>query len=115
MTARIDMYFRYRIIDDARYADYLAIVLPLTEREEPYVLEYEMARGADGIVLQHERYENEDAIVKHLQVTAEGQKAWGESTELLDIRFVGELSEKFRTEYDTPLASWWTHFRAVAR
>lgn len=115
MTTQIDLHFRYRVNDEARFADYLAIVLPITEREEPYVLEYEIARDSDGIVLQHERYEDEAAIGKHLELTAEGQKAWGEAVELLDIRFVGELSNEFRTAYDSPQASWWTPFRTVTR
>lgn len=115
MTTQIDLHFRYRITDEARFADYLAIVLPLTEHDEPYVLEYEIARDADGLVLQHERYQNEAAIAKHLEVTAEGQKAWGESTELLDIRFVGDLSEEFRATIDAPQATWWTPFRALQR
>jgi quinol monooxygenase YgiN len=114
-SAHIDLYFTYRVTDPARFEDYLAIVLPLTEAREPYVLHYSLARDEHGNVLQHERYENEAAIAQHLELTAEGQKAWGEATELTDIRFVGPLSDEFRRLYDTPQATWWAHDRSVRR
>ncbi|NYJ73178.1 antibiotic biosynthesis monooxygenase [Allobranchiibius huperziae] len=114
MTTTIDLHFRYRITDEARFDEYLALVPPITESQEPYVLEYELARDHD-IVLQHERYEDEAAIARHLDVTAEGQRARAESTELLDIRFVGALSDDFKQRNDTPLATWWTRYRSVER
>jgi hypothetical protein len=115
-TDQIDFFFTYRVLDQDLFEQYVATVLPVTEKEEPYVLEYTLARSADGTVLQHERYENEEAIARHLALTADGQKMWGESTELLDIRFVGPLSEKFRTENALgPIASWWNRYQAVAR
>jgi hypothetical protein len=115
-TDQIDFFFTYRVLDQDLFEQYVATVLPVTEKEEPYVLEYTLARSADGTILQHERYENEEAIARHLALTADGQKMWGESTELLDIRFVGPLSEKFRTENALgPIASWWNRYQAVAR
>lgn len=94
-------------------------MLPVTEKREPYVLEYTLARSAVGTtILQHERYENEEAIARHLDRTADGQKMWGGSTELTDIRFVGSLSEKFRAENNIALgsiASWWDRYQVIAR
>lgn len=115
-TDQIDVYFTYRVTDEELFQQYVATVLPLTEAEEPYVLEYTLARAADGTILQHERYENEEAIARHLALTADGQKMWGGSTELTNIRFVGPLSEKFRTENDLgSIASWWDRYQAVDR
>jgi hypothetical protein len=115
-TDRIDVFFIYRVLDQELFEKYLAAVLPVTEKEEPYVLEYTLARAADGTILQHERYENEEAIGRHLALTSDGQELWGRSTELLDIRFVGPLSEKFRTENALePIASWWDRYQSVAR
>jgi quinol monooxygenase YgiN len=115
-TEQIDVLFTYRVLDQDLFEQYLAAVLPVTEKEEPYILEYTLARGADGTILQHERYENEEAIRHHLALTADGQKMWGESTELTDIRFVGPLSEKFRTENALePIASWWDRYQSVNR
>lgn len=111
----IDLHFTYRVTDPARFEDYLDIALPLTQDEEPYVLEYSLARNSDGIVLQHERYENEAAIAKHLEVTAEGQKAWNEATELLDIRFVGPLSDEFFSQWEVPENSRWGRYRSIQR
>lgn len=115
-TDQIDFFFTYRVLDQDLFEKYLATVLPVTEKEEPYVLEYTLARGADGTVLQHERYENEEAVRRHVTLTAEGQKMWGQSTELIDIRFVGPLSEKFRTENALgPIASWWDRYQSINR
>lgn len=116
-TDQIDFYFTYKVRDQDLFEKYLAIVLPITETEEPYVLEYTLARSADGTILQHERYENEEAIARHLALTAEGQKMWGEATELIDIRFVGPLSEKFQTTNNAlgPIPSWWNRYQSIAR
>ena len=115
-TDQIDVFFTYRVLDQDLFEKYLAAVLPVTEKEEPYVLEYTLARSADGTILQHERYENEEAINRHLALTADGQKMWGESTQLTNIRFVGPLSEKFRTENALePIASWWDRYQSINR
>jgi hypothetical protein len=115
---QIDVFFTYRITDQDLFERYVATVLPVTEEEEPHVLEYTLARSADGsTILQHERYENEEAIARHLALTADGQRMWGGSTELTDIRFVGPVSEKFRVENAAlgPLASWWDRYQAISR
>ena len=113
---QIDVFFTYRVLDQDLFEQYLATVPPVTEKDEPYVLEYTLARGVDGTILQHERYENEEAINRHLALTADGQKMWGESTELTAIRFVGPLSEKFRTENSLePIASWWDRYQSINR
>ncbi|WP_425860899.1 hypothetical protein [Arthrobacter sp. TWP1-1] len=78
-TDQIDFFFTYRVLDEDLFEKYLATVLPVTEKEEPYVLEYNLARAADGTILQHERYENEEAIGRHLALTAEPRTRWDPS------------------------------------
>ena len=114
-AAQIDLYFTYRVHDEDLFAEYLDAVLPVTAEQEPYVLEYTLARGVYGTILQHERYENEAAIGRHLELTREGQEKWGQSTELLDIRFVGPLSQEFRDAYNLDVGSWWDRYKAASR
>lgn len=116
-STRVDLLFTYRIKDgqEKRFQDYLDMVPPLTGTREPYVLEYELFRRPDGIFLQHERYEDEDAISKHLEVTAEGQKAWGEATELLSLDVIGDLSQKYWDGVDFPGVTSYQRFQTIAR
>lgn len=117
-STRVDLLFTYRIEDgqETRFQDYLGIVPPLTEASEPYVLEYELFRREDGTFLQHERYVDEDAMSKHLEVTAEGQKAWGEATELLTLDVIGEVSQNYRDSVvDLPGVTYYQRFQAITR
>ena len=115
MTDRVDLIFRYRITDQARFDEYLAKVVPVTEVDEPYVLEYHLFRSEDGTMLQHERYENKAAIRRHMTVTAEGQADWAAATELLDLMAVGELSPAYWADFDGPAVTKWSRFLEAAR
>lgn len=115
MTDRVDLIFRYRVTDQARFDEYPAKVVPVTEAHEPYVLEYHLFRRDDGTMLQHERYENEAAVRRHMAVTAEGQADWAAATELLDLMAIGELSPAFWDDFDGPAVSKWSRFREAAR
>ncbi|MFE3060477.1 putative quinol monooxygenase [Nocardia sp. NPDC059239] len=111
----IDALFSYNVkpgMED-RYQAYLDKVFPITEAEEPYVLGYEIFQGADGTYYQHEQYENEDAIWKHMERTAAGQEDFAASTEMLSVTMLGELSDKFRETYGIKVS--YTPFRRVAR
>jgi quinol monooxygenase YgiN len=114
---QVDLYFAYRVKEgmDAVFEQYLAKVLPATEQQEPYVLEYHLFRNADGTVFQHERYADEQAIRDHLRVTADGQADWAAATELLDIRMVGPLSRAFLEEFSVPASAHFERFREVTR
>ena len=119
-TERVDLIFTYRVKNgmEERFEDYLAAVPRITEADEPYVLEYELFRRRDGSFLQHERYENETAIWKHLEVTADGQTAWGEATELLSLTVIGELSDRYWEQFDGwdgPDPVSYARFREVVR
>ncbi len=116
-ASQVDLYFTYRVKDgqQARFEQYLELVPPVTEEREPYVLEYEIFQHADGSYLQHERYEDEAAMMRHLQVTAQGQAAWAQATELLQLMAVGDLSEQYWTSYGGPRMAGYQRFREVAR
>lgn len=109
----IDALFGYRVTDDARFQQYLDKVFPITEADEPYVLGYEIFRGSDGTYFQHEHYENEDAIWKHMEVTAAGQEDFAASTEMISVTMLGDLSEKFKETFG--VETGYTAFRQVAR
>lgn len=115
-TTQIDLFFRYTVKDEARYQDYLDQVFPLTQ-DEAYVLKYHIHRGADGQMLQHERYENEVAIGKHTENTAAAQAAFAESTEINDFRGVGEISDEFKSLVNGMgiSAAFFERYRSVQR
>jgi quinol monooxygenase YgiN len=117
MTKQVDLIFRYRIREgeQERFEQYLAAVLPVTEKQEPYVLEYHLYRQDDGTILQHERYADENAIHRHMRLTAAGQADWAAATELLDLMAVGELSPAFWDAYDGPAVSKYRRFREISR
>ncbi len=54
-------------------------------------------------------------MMRHLQVTAEGQTAWAEATELLQLMAVGELSEQYWKAYGGPKMAGYQRFREVTR
>jgi quinol monooxygenase YgiN len=119
-TQQVDMFFRYTVKagQQERYQAYLDKVLPVTEAQEPYILEYEIFRTEDGTYLQHERYENEDALHKHMQVTADGQADFAAATELMDLHAVGQLSESYWNTVDSygiPSTYGYSRFRAIQR
>jgi quinol monooxygenase YgiN len=115
MSTAIDALFNYRIkpgMED-RYQAYLDKVLLVTEAKEPYVLGYEIFRGDDGTYFQHERYENEDAVWKHMELTAAAQEDFAASTDMLSISMLGELSQKFRDAFGIGIS--YTPFRQITR
>jgi hypothetical protein len=93
----------------------LAKVLPVTESQEPYVLEDHVFRQEDGTFLRHERYADEAAIYRHMQVTAEGQADRAAATDLLDLVAAGELGQGFRDAFDSPVVSRYRRFREASR
>jgi len=115
MSTEIHNYFSYRVKPgmEERFQAYLDKVLPVTEAQEPYILSYEIFRGGDGTYFQHEHYENEDAIRKHLELTGSGQADFAASTEMILLTVVGEISQKFQDTYG--IGTNYTAFRQVAR
>jgi quinol monooxygenase YgiN len=115
MSNQIENLFHYRIKSgmEEQYQAYLDKVLPVTQAQEPYILAYEISRGSDGSYFQRELYENEEAVWKHMELTAEGQADFIASTEMIELVILGELSKKFRDTYS--ITTTYTPFRHVTR
>jgi quinol monooxygenase YgiN len=71
----IDVIFRFRVKPGKLelYKQAIDFILPITEAKESYVLEYEIYKNAEGIYTQHERFADEAALHRHLEVTMDGQ------------------------------------------
>jgi quinol monooxygenase YgiN len=113
---QIELIFRYRIRpgSQSRYDEYLAQALPVVEKQEPYISSYRINRSTDGVYLQHEVYEDEAAVHRHMELTASAQQAFAESTELIDVMTIGPLSDRFWDAYSGPnMSSYhrWHHVR----
>lgn len=95
--AQVDLLFTYRVKpgEEERFAASQRSIYPITEGEEPYVLEYELFQREDGSYLQHERYFDEAAIQRHLDATAEGQALWNAAVDLDEVFVIGPVSQDF--------------------
>ncbi|MFC9341508.1 putative quinol monooxygenase [Streptomyces sp. NPDC057020] len=109
--------FHYRVKPgkEELFQDYQRKVLPVTEEQEPYVLGYEIFQAPDGTYFQHEHYENEEAVWKHMELTADGQKDWAEATEMIQLTMVGNLTQKFRDVFLRGSGTDFKPFRSVSR
>lgn len=116
-TQQVDLIFRYKVKDgmDDTFQNYLDIVLALVQEKEPYVLEYSIFKQADGSYLQHERYINEDAVIQHLNVTAEGQKYFHLAADIIDVMAVGETNAEFWKKFEGPHFVRYSRFHQLQR
>lgn len=114
---QVDLIFRYNVKpgEEQRFQAYLDKVFPVTEAQEPYVVEYQIFRQADGSYLQHERYESEEAVSRHLALTAEGQADFHASAEIIDVMAIGDLKQSFWTAFEGPYFTRYARFREVRR
>ena len=98
----IDFLFRFHVKEgqQATYEQILARQLVITTKKDPGVLLYEITRDSDGSYCQHERYENEAALLLHVKNTDEELKTWIQVTERFQTICLGALSEEFRKGYD---------------
>jgi quinol monooxygenase YgiN len=102
----IDLFFRFRVKPGKQdqYQKAIDHIVSITEEQEPYVLAYEIYRDDDGVYAQHERYVDEDAMFRHLEVTATGQQDWAESTDVLEVFVLGDATERFWNQFGGPHA-----------
>lgn len=114
---QIDCLYRYSVKPgkEAVFQSYIDKVFPVTEKEEPYVLEYSISKQVDGSYLQHERFESEEAIVRHLEKTAAGQADFHESTEIIIMMITGDLTMDFWKKFEGPKFINFTKYREVKR
>lgn len=90
-------------------------ILPIVEEKEPHVLAYNIYKNAEGVYTQHERYVDKDAMWRHMEATAEGQKEWAEATEVEEVNVLGEASDRFCDLFGSPRTHSYAAFRKVRR
>lgn len=116
-NGELDLVFHFRVkpgMED-RYQQAMDRMLPVIEVQEPYVLAYNIYRNGDGLYTQHERYVDEDAMWRHLEVTAQGQEEWAAATAVEDVTVLGDVSEKFWEVFGAHGPRGFSAFRKVAR
>lgn len=101
--------------NENKYQETLARQLEFTERRDPYVLHYEIYKNDDGSYCQHEHYENEEAIVKHMQTTEEELKVWNDITEITSMYVLGSLSDAFVRQYGHPKMRFFPLYKEITR
>jgi quinol monooxygenase YgiN len=114
---QLDLVFRFRVKSGQEdlYQKAIDHIVPITEAEEPYVLAYDIFRGEDGVYAQHECYIDEDAMFRHMELTAAGQKDWAIATEVIEVLVLGATTERFWNEVANPSASGYSLFRKAAK
>ena len=97
----IDVIVRFRVKPGnlELYKQAIDLILPIAEAKEPYVLEYNIYKNAEGVYTQYERYTDEAALHRHLEVTMDGQIKWAEATEIEQVIILGDMSEHFWNLY----------------
>jgi quinol monooxygenase YgiN len=114
---QIDLVFRFRVRPGKEdlYQRSIDHIVPITETEEPYVLAYDIFRDDNGLYAQHECYVDEEAMFRHLERTAVGQKEWAEATDVIDVLVLGAAGDRFWETFGGPLAHGFPLFRKAAR
>lgn len=111
----ITLIFSYKVHDETLFQSYLEKVLPVTEADEPYMLAYEIYQNDEGVYTQREVYADGDALAKHFDLTADGQKDWAAATEILSFSALGNPPADWFTTHQIPSNAAFAKFRAVAR
>ncbi|MGV9867533.1 putative quinol monooxygenase [Rhodococcus koreensis] len=116
-NTQLDLVFRFTVKPgkEELYQKAIDHIVPITETEEPYVLAYDIFRSEDGVYAQHESYVDEDAMFRHMERTATGQKDWAEAAEVIEVLVLGTTTERFWNEVANPAASAYPLFRKAAR
>ena len=83
----IDVIVRFRVKPGKLelYKQAIDFILPIAEAKEPYVLEYNIYKNAEGLYTQYERYADEAALHRHLEGTMDGQTKWAEAIEIEQV------------------------------
>jgi len=117
MNNPIDVIFWFRVKPDKLelYKQAIDFILPITEAKESYVLEYKIYQNAEGVYTQHERFADEAALHRHLEVTMDGQIKWAEATEIEQVIILGDMSEHFWNLYGNENTHGYSLFRKIKR
>ena len=97
------------------YNQAMDFILSTAEAKEPYVLEYNIYKNAEGVYTQYERYADEAALHRHLEVTMDGQIKWAEATEIEQVIILGDMSEQFWNLYGNENTHGYSLFRKIKR
>jgi hypothetical protein len=113
--AHITLFFTYRVVHPELFESYLDKVLPVTETDEPYMLAYEIFRNDEGVYAQREVYADGDALARHFELTADGQRDWAAATEMLSFSALGTPPSEWFETHQLPRHVAFAPFRAVVR
>ena len=113
----IDVVLRFRVKPDKLelYKQAIDFILPIIEAKESYVLEYKIYKNTEGVYTQHERFVDEAALHRHLEVTMDGQIKWAEATEIEQVIILGDMSEHFWNLYGNENTHGYSLFRKIKR
>ena len=113
----IDVIFWFRVKPGKLelYKQAIDFILPITEAKESYVLEYTIYQNAEGVYTQHERFADEAALHRHLEVTTDGQIKWAEATSIEQVIILGDMSEHFWNLYGSENTHGYSLFRKIKR
>lgn len=113
----IDVIVRFRVKPGKLelYKQAMDFILWTTETKEPYVLEYNIYKNAEGVYTQYERYADEAALHRHMEVTVDGQIKWAEAIEIEQVIILGDMSERFWNLYGSENTHGYSLFRKIER
>ena len=113
----IDVMVRFRVKPGKLevYKQAMDFILSTAEAKEPYVLEYDIYKNAEGVYTQYERYADEAALHRHLEGTMESQIKWAEATEIEQVIILGDMSERFWNLYGNEKTHGYSLFRKIKR
>ena len=97
------------------YKQAMDFILSTAEAKEPYVLEYDIYKNAEGVYTQYERYADEAALHRHLKGTMDGQTKWAEAIEIEEVIVLGDMSEHFWNLYGSENSHGYSLFRKIKR
>ena len=113
----IDVIVRFRVKPGKLelYKEAMDFILSTAEAKEPYVLEYNIYKNAEGVYTQYERYADEAAIHRHLEGTMESQIKWAGAIEIEQVIILGDMSERFWNLYGNGNTRGYSLFRKIKR
>jgi quinol monooxygenase YgiN len=113
----IDVIVRFRVKPGKLeiYQQAMKFILSNAETKEPYVLEYNIYKNAEGVYAQYERYADEAALHRHLAGTMDSQIKWAEATEIEQVIILGNMSERFWNLYGNEKTHGYSLFRKIKR
>ena len=113
----IDVIVRFRVKPGKLeiYKQSTDLILSTAEATEPYVIESNIYKNAEGVYTQYERYADEAALHRHLEGTMDNQVKWAETVEIDQVIILGDMSERFWNLYGNENTHGYSLFRKIMR